>query len=86
MADIAYDDLYDDRSFTATIYRSWMHIKALFPATLKEAIKGAKAAVEEYSEILEEGHLTMDITDCIKEQKMQMENDLNKIKTLEHLA
>jgi len=87
----AYDEIEDEGSFTGTIHRTWMDVKAFFSgdndeAMLEEAIKGDKAAVEEYDEILEDGHLPMDIADCIKEQKMKIRNDLNKIKTLEDLA
>lgn len=87
----SYDEIDDEGSFTGTIHRAWMDVKALFSgdndeAMLEEAIKGDKAAVEEYDDILEEGNLPVDISQCISKQKMQIRNDLNKIRTLEDLA
>lgn len=86
----SYDEIEDGGSFTGTIHRAWMDVKSLFSgdndeAMLEEAIKGDKAAVEEYDEILEEGNLPVDIAQCISQQKMQIRNDLNKIRTLEDL-
>ncbi|MGB3150584.1 MAG: PA2169 family four-helix-bundle protein [Maribacter sp.] len=87
----AYDEIDDGGSFTGTIHRTWMDVKALFSADndeamLEEAIKGDKAAVEEYGEILEEGNLPVDIAECLVEQKVKIQKDLVEINKLENLS
>jgi len=87
----AYDEIDDGGSFTGTIHRTWMDVKALFSgdddeAMLEEAIKGDKAAVDEYEEILEEGNLPVDIAECIQNQKVKIQKDLADANKLENLA
>lgn len=86
----AYDDFDDEGSFTGTIHRSWMDIKSFFSgdqdeAMLEEAIKGDKAAVAEYEDVLNDNSLPMGIATVIGDQKMKIQADLNKIKFLEDL-
>ncbi|MGS0527652.1 ferritin-like domain-containing protein [Zobellia nedashkovskayae] len=87
----SYDSIDDTSSFTGSIHRVWMDVKALFSADndesmLEEAIRGDKAAVEEYDEILEDTALPPSIGTLILNQKTKIRTDLNKIKTLEDLA
>ncbi|QLG46506.1 ferritin-like domain-containing protein [Costertonia aggregata] len=86
-----YDDIDDDSSFTGSIHRAWMDVKAFFSgdddeAMLEEAIRGDKAAVEEYDEVLDDTHLPSSIATLIREQKTKIRTDLNKIKSMEDLA
>lgn len=85
-----YNDFDDEGSFTGTMHRTWMDIKSFFSgdqdeAMLEEAIKGDKAAVEEYEDILNDNTLPMGLKTVIREQKMKIQADLNKIKSLEDL-
>jgi len=86
-----YDDIDDDSSFTGSIHRAWMDVKAFFSgdndeSMLEEAIRGDRAAVEEYEEVLEETALPPAIATLIREQKTKIRTDLNKIKSMEDLA
>ena len=85
-----YDDFDDDGSFTGTMHRAWMDIKNFFSADndeamLEEAIKGDKAAVEEYNDVLNDNTLPVGLATVIRDQKMKIQADLNKIKSLEDL-
>ena len=87
----SYDNIDDDSSFTGSIHRVWMDVKAFFSADndesmLEEAIRGDKAAVEEYDEVLEDATLPPTIQTLIREQKTKIRTDLNKIKSMEDLA
>lgn len=86
-----YDEIDDAGSFTGTIHRAWMDVKSLFSADddeamLEEAIKGDKAAVEEYDEVLEDSNLPQALIQLLREQKNAIRADLSKIKSLEDLA
>jgi uncharacterized protein (TIGR02284 family) len=84
-----YDEIDDDGSFTGTIHRAWMDVKALFgnndKSMLQEAIRGDKAAVKEYEEVLEDEALPMEVATIVREQQMKIRTDLNNIKSLEDL-
>ncbi|UWX54437.1 PA2169 family four-helix-bundle protein [Maribacter litopenaei] len=78
-------------SFTSKAHRAWMDVKALFSSDdaesmLEEAIRGEKAAVEEYNEVLQETSLPSSTSAVLKSQKHAIENGLSNIKTLEDLA
>ena len=85
-----YDEIDDDGSFTGAIHRAWMDVKSFFSgdndeAMLEEAIKGDKAAVEEYEEVLKDANLPPSIAQLVREQEIQIRTDLNKIQVLEDL-
>ncbi|WP_149276240.1 ferritin-like domain-containing protein [Pareuzebyella sediminis] len=85
-----YDEIDDDGSFTGTIHRTWMDIKNFFSgnsdeAMLEEAIRGDKASVEEYEEVLKDTALPMRVSTLIRDQNMKIRTDLNKIRSLEDL-
>ncbi|WP_339715725.1 PA2169 family four-helix-bundle protein [uncultured Kriegella sp.] len=86
----SYDEIDDDGSFTGTMHRTWMDIKSFFSGNndesmLEEAIRGDKAAVEEYEEVLKEEALPISVATIIRDQLMKIRTDLNKIRTLEDL-
>ncbi|HZJ19230.1 MAG TPA: PA2169 family four-helix-bundle protein [Pricia sp.] len=85
-----YDDIDDDGTFSGTVHRTWMDIKAFFSgdndeSMLEEAIRGDKSAVEEYEEVLEDATLPASIATLLRNQQMKIRTDLNKIKSLEDL-
>ncbi|QCX01967.1 PA2169 family four-helix-bundle protein [Aggregatimonas sangjinii] len=78
-------------SLTGAAHRTWMDVKALFSADdaesmLEEAIRGEKAAVEEYDDILGETSLPSTTASLLKTQKSHIENGLNTIKRLEDIS
>ncbi|MGB6151143.1 MAG: PA2169 family four-helix-bundle protein [Pricia sp.] len=88
---LAYSDFDEDGSFSGTIHRAWMDVKALFSADddeamLEESIRGDKAAIEEYNDVLEESTLPIVLRNLLTEQKAAIQMDLNENKTLEDLA
>lgn len=77
-------------SLTGTVHRAWMDIKAFFSfddeeSMLEEAIRGEKAAVEEYDDVLCETSLPSSTKSLLESQKNKIENGLKNIKTLEDL-
>ncbi|WP_282133592.1 ferritin-like domain-containing protein [Cellulophaga baltica] len=77
-----------DGSVTGALHRTWMDIKAAFSsdddeAMLEEAIRGDKAAIEEYNEVLSDVHLPVAIATLIRQQITWIREDLEKIKSLE---
>tara|TARA_R110000765_G_scaffold36902_5_gene82091 strand:- start:2313 stop:2762 length:450 start_codon:yes stop_codon:yes gene_type:complete len=77
-------------SITGKAHRAWMDVKALFSldsaeAMLAEAIRGEKAAVEEYKEVLEDTSLPTTTASILRGQKEAIENGLANIRMLEDL-
>ena len=87
----SYDDIDDTGSFSGTIHRTWMDVKAFFSADndeamLEEAIKGDKAAIEEYEEVLQDTALPLSIANLLRDQLFKIRTDLNTVKRLEDLS
>ena len=77
-------------SFTGSMHRAWMDTKALFSteneeSMLEEAIRGEKASVSEYEEVLDCTELPQSTRSMLSSQKQQIENGLSNIKSLEDL-
>ncbi|WP_458627171.1 ferritin-like domain-containing protein [Winogradskyella sp. PC D3.3] len=77
-------------SFTGVAHRTWMDVKALFSADnaesmLEEAIRGEKASVEAYKDVLQETALPESTKSILLTQKSQIETDLFEVKSLESL-
>ncbi|WP_178989126.1 ferritin-like domain-containing protein [Winogradskyella schleiferi] len=84
------EDVDKGGSFTGAAHRTWMDVKALFSADdaesmLEEAIRGEKAAVEEYNDVLQETSLPSSTKSILLSQKNQIESDLSQVKSLENL-
>jgi len=87
---VSYEKVDDSGSFTGTIHRTWMDIKSFFSGNsdesmLEEAIRGDKAAVKEYEEILEDTLLPSNIAVLIRDQHLRINTDLQTVKSLEDL-
>ncbi|MCM4173401.1 DUF2383 domain-containing protein [Arenibacter sp. TNZ] len=81
----------EDGSVTAALHRTWMDVKALFSADddeamLEEAIRGEKASVQEYREVLSETDLPPSTATLLTQQMNQIQADLNQVKRLEDLS
>lgn len=75
-------------SLTGTAHRAWIDTKAIFSlndeeSMLEEVIRGEKAAIAEYDDILEETSLPASTRTLISSQKNKIENGLYNFKTLE---
>ncbi len=78
-------------SLTGKAHRAWMDVKALFSsdddeAMLEEAIRGEKAALEEYEDVLKETSLPSSTSTILRSQRQAIENGLSNIKSLEDLS
>jgi uncharacterized protein (TIGR02284 family) len=76
-------------STTGTVHRAWMDVKALFSmeteeSMLEEAIRGEKAAIKEYDDILAETSLPESTKTILTSQKQKIEYGLSNIRTLEN--
>lgn len=77
-------------SLTGTAHRAWMDIKAMFSlddeeSMLEEAIRGEKAAIEEYDDVMSETSLPASTKAVLEAQKNKIQIGLHNIKSLEDL-
>ena len=78
-------------SLAGDVHRSWMNLKATFSndkdeSVLEEAVRGEKAAVEEYEDILKDSELPASTGNILLKQKNAIIASLNEVKTLEKQA
>jgi len=88
LPNIDLGDAEIDGSATGAMHRAWMDVKAFFSgdndeAMLEEAIKGDKAAVSEYEELLEDIDLPPSAAEIIRQQMNWIKKDLTEIETME---
>ena len=77
-------------SLAGQAHRAWMDVKSLFSSDdeesmLEEAIRGEKAAIDEYQDVLNETSLPSSTKSILTSQKSTIENGLSNIKSLEDL-
>ncbi|AZJ31744.1 conserved hypothetical protein [Tenacibaculum mesophilum] len=78
-------------SLKGTAHRAWMNTKAFFSneseeAILEEALRGEKASLEEYNEVINsEEHLPNSTTNLLKSQRDIILNDAILVKELEKI-
>lgn len=85
------EDPKESGSFTGTAHRSWMNLKSLFStndeeAILEEALRGEKASLEEYNEILSDSTLPPSIDSILLKQKNAIQAAINTVKVKEELV
>lgn len=85
-----YPDMEVDGSFTGTVHRAWMDIKSLFSADedesmLEESIRGDKAAIDEYDDVLEYKNLPEGLRHLLNGQREKIRTDVRNNATLEDL-
>ncbi|EAS19395.1 PA2169 family four-helix-bundle protein [Nonlabens mediterrranea] len=78
-------------SATAAAHRTWMDFKTAFTgkneeAILEECIRGDKAAVSEYKDVLENQEYLHEYKDVVRNQLNGIENTLNTIQKLEDIV
>lgn len=77
-------------SITGNLHRTWMDVKSLVSGNneesmLEEAIRGEKASVDEYDDVLAETTLPPSTQTILAKQKQKIELGLSNIKRLEDL-
>jgi len=85
-----YPTMKVEGSFAGTIHRAWMDVKSLFSADndesmLEEAIRGDKAAIDEYNDVLEYKSLPVELSHLLNEQREKIRMDVRNNSTLEDL-
>ncbi|QED38772.1 PA2169 family four-helix-bundle protein [Antarcticibacterium arcticum] len=75
-------------SFTGDVMRSWMNLKShISPnkeeAILEETIRGEKAAVEEYNEVMKDVDMPPSTQNVLMKQRNAITAALNKVQSLE---
>jgi len=75
-------------SAAGTLHRTWMDVKAFFAedndeAMLEEAVRGDKAAINDYDNALAEVMMPHRLKEIIRVQKEQLQNDLETTEVLE---
>lgn len=77
-------------SITGSLHRAWINIKSSVAgnddeAVLEEVIRGEKASVDEYQDVLKNNTLTPDITQELQTQLRDIQSTLNRVKRLEDI-
>ncbi|WP_372916680.1 PA2169 family four-helix-bundle protein [Salegentibacter sp.] len=77
----------EESSIAGDAHRTWMNLKTAFSpnkaqTTLEEAVRGEKAAVEEYEEVLDNPELPASTANILLKQKNAIVAALNKVKSL----
>ena len=78
-------------SIAGDIHRGWMNLKASLSndkdeSVLEEAIRGEKAAIEEYEDILKDSEIPASTGNILMKQKNAIVASLNEVKALEDIA
>lgn len=76
-------------SAAGTLHRTWMDVKAFFAedndeAMLEEAVRGDKAAINDYDKALAETMMPHRLKEIIRAQKESLQNDLATTEVLEN--
>jgi len=84
-------DIDTEGSVAGAVHRGWLKVKAALSADddesiLEECMRGDRLAKEEYKEVLADyTDLSKELTDVVSEQKLKLEQTLQKVKTLEDI-
>ena len=78
-------------SITGSLHRAWIDIKSSVAgdddeAVLEEVIRGEKASVDEYQNVMKDTALAPKINSVLQSQMRDIQNTLDRVKTLEDLA
>ncbi len=78
-------------SVTGTLHRAWIDIKSSLAgnddeAVLEEVIRGEKASVDEYQDVLKKHTLAPEITQELQTQLGDIQGTLNRVKRLEDIT
>lgn len=78
-------------SFAGMAHRNWMSLKSLFSsydeeAILEETIKGEKASLDDYNDVLSISNLPTSVETLVSSQKNSIWNVINTAEKLETMA
>lgn len=78
-------------SVKGSMHRAWMDVKTFFSgdnddAMLEEAVRGDTSAIAEYNEILTDSMVPYRIKEIIREQRDEIQNDLETSQVLEEIV
>ena len=78
-------------SLKGDAHRTWMNIKSTFSSDneesmLEEAIRGEKAALEEYNEVLSDHSLPVSTKSVLSKHRDNIQNALNRVETMEAIS
>ena len=78
----------EEKDISGSLHHAWMDLKAAFSnnddeAMLEECIRGEKAAIDEYKEVLNDTDLPANVRAIITEQKTKIEEALRRVEELE---
>lgn len=78
----------EDASFTSAAHRAWMNVKTFFSgdddeSMLEEAIRGDKAAIDDYDDLMEEEQLPYEVASLIRQHRERIRQDIDMNKSLE---
>ncbi len=81
----------ENGSATATLHRAWIDLKTALSSNkdesiLEECIRGEKASVEEYEDVLKNKNIPLQIENILNKQLADIRMTLSEVKTLEDLA
>lgn len=81
----------DSGSFQGTLHRNWMSLKSTFSSNdeetiLDEAMRGEKASLEDFNEILQEDNLPPTTENMLIRQRNKIQAAINSIKVQEELV
>lgn len=90
LSKINQTEVSSNGSLTGNLHRAWMDIKSTLDvdddqAILEESIRGEKAALEEFEQVLETKYLTLEMRNILSKQYSIIRNDLETIKTLDDI-
>lgn len=88
---LTYGELPEDSgSFKGLLHRNWMSLKATFSSNneetiLNEALRGEKASLEEYNELLSNNNFPSRLIELLREQRNAIEAAINSVKQYEEV-
>lgn len=86
---LTYGELPEDSgSFKGILHRNWMTLRSTFSSNseetiLNEALRGEKASLEEYNELLSDTSFPTRLVDLLREQRNAIESAINSVKIYE---
>lgn len=88
---LTYGEIPEDSgSFKGLMHRNWMSLKATFSSNneetiLDEALRGEKASLEEYNELLSNNNFPSRLIELLREQRNAIEAAINSVKLYEEV-
>lgn len=78
----------DEKDIPGSLHHAWMDLKAAFSsnddeAMLEECIRGEKAAIKEYKEVLGDTSLPTNVSAILRDQMAKIEQALRRVEELE---